>query len=100
LGVHEAPDDELHLALRLHVAPDAPEGHFGVASPGDETRHDRVERALAATDARRVRRIEAKTHSAVVQADPGPGDDHPRAESQVVRLNERDQRPAASTVVT
>src|SRR4051812_17558238 len=43
----EQVNENLHVALRLHVAAHDAEAHHGFTVLGDESRDDRVERALA-----------------------------------------------------
>ena len=72
------PQKQLHMPLSLHRAAHDAEGGVVPAMARDESRNDRVERALGTTDLVRMARLQREAKAAVLQADPGPGDHDPR----------------------
>src|SRR5690606_5281897 len=93
LRVHaedEVIEEDLHVALGLHVAAHHAVAEVRRAVLRHEGGNDRVKRALRGLDAIAMLGIEREKRSSILQADSGPGHDEPRAKAVVEAIDERD----------
>jgi len=85
----EKIDENLHMALRLHIASHHAEAHHGPPFLGEECRNDRMKRPLAGGVRIGMAGFEIKQCSTILQAKAEPGGTQPRSKAQIVALNER-----------
>ena len=92
-AVRQKTHERLHVARRLDRAAHDAERRKRRAILREESGNDRVERPLAAPDLVRVAALEREPDTAILQADAGTRNDDARAESHVVRLDQRHHHP-------